>query len=258
VLRVKGRHSVKRSMFLALAGALVFGIAGYASANTISLSGGGLAASADFEASGGVLTITLTNAAGGDVDVPSQVLTALFWDAAGQPSLTRGSVVIGPGSAGAKVTTPAGPGYDVSNMWAYKSGLSSPAPASNGVSASGFNLFGTGDLFSLDSSKALNPGDTGNPPDGLAGGLVPSGYKTAGDNGGMRSSINDSVVITFGYAGTYNVDAISNVTFWYGTSAGEGSLKSPPTVPLPAAIWGGMSMLGMLGVGSKLRKRLHR
>jgi hypothetical protein len=38
--------------------------------------------------------------------------------------------------------------------------------------------------------------------------------------------------------------------------ATNGSVGTP--VPLPAAVWGGMSMLGLLGVGSRLRKRLQK
>src|SRR5437867_4363147 len=57
-----------------------------------------LHARARFETSGSNLIVTLTNFSPVDVLGTPDVLTALFFDIAGSPTLTPSSVVVGPGS----------------------------------------------------------------------------------------------------------------------------------------------------------------
>ena len=102
--------------------------------------GSNLSATATFDSSvANQLTITLTNTSLFDVLIPTQVLTALFFDIDGvtlapvSASLASGSVVFF-GSDG---------GGDVGGEWAYASGLTgAPHGATQGISSTGLGLFG--------------------------------------------------------------------------------------------------------------------
>src|SRR5262249_29983439 len=56
-----------------------------------------------------------------------------------------------------------------------------------------------------------------------------------------------------------NVDAGSDNFFPYQIPGDGGSGQPPPPgAPLPAAAWGGMALLGLLGAGATLRRRLAK
>src|ERR1041384_830335 len=71
-----------------------------ASANPITFVGssGSLAASATFDVSGSSLIVTLTNTSSADVLVPTDVLTGVFFNLGGNPTLAKTSATIGGGS----------------------------------------------------------------------------------------------------------------------------------------------------------------
>jgi hypothetical protein len=90
--------------------------------------------------------------------------------------------------------------------------------------------------------------------DGVDGVLVGPNTTSFAPSGSGKAAIKHELVFTIsGPLDDSFLRSISDVQFYYTTNSNPGS-----TVPLPAAVWGGMSMLGLLGVGSKLRKKLHR
>src|SRR5687768_5217462 len=76
----------------------IFPVAAHAAPVVVNGSSGPLSASAKFETSGTNLIVTLTNTSTADVLKPVDVLTGLFFDLAGNPSLSRTSALIAPGS----------------------------------------------------------------------------------------------------------------------------------------------------------------
>jgi len=85
-----------------------------------------LSATAEFSLSGsGDLVVRLTNTGAGDALVPTDVLTALFFDVTGGGlSLTRTSAVLGAGSSVFYDPDGQPAGGVVGGEWAYLSGLS--------------------------------------------------------------------------------------------------------------------------------------
>src|SRR5262245_61500226 len=66
--------------------------------HTTTASGGSLAASAQFSLNAGTLTVVLTNTSASDVLVPADVLTGVYFNLTGNPSLASGSAVLTGGS----------------------------------------------------------------------------------------------------------------------------------------------------------------
>jgi hypothetical protein len=215
-------------------------------------------ASADFSISGNQLTVILTNTATTDIDVASQLLTALFFDMPGA-TLTKQSAFLTAGSvvhkAGTIYATP--PSLDVGSVWAYKGSFSvatSNGTATKGISATGFGVFGPPDIFPY-SGSALT-GDTGTPPDGAAWGITSSGDVFSTSKGSLndRPLIKNSVVFTLLGSGTgFTESNIRNVSFQYGTDLCE---KNVPglNIPEPATflVW---SVLGAFAAIYVWRRR---
>ena len=113
------------------------------------------------------LLVTLTNLATYKPNDPSDILTAVFFSLAGDPTLTKVSATLNAGSVGVEDGfTLTVPGGVVGGSWAYAAGLSgAPGNANEGISAVGFGLFGHHNLF---PGSAL-PGD-GPIPGGVGGG----------------------------------------------------------------------------------------
>src|SRR5262249_17851368 len=111
-----------RAYAVAFAATLLAGplSAGVALATPINFPGhhGNLAASATFEARGSNLVVTLTNTSSSDVLVPTDVLTAVFFDIDGNPTLTRTSAVIC-GNCSVLFAPAGGSGPNVGGEWAY-------------------------------------------------------------------------------------------------------------------------------------------
>jgi hypothetical protein len=212
-------------------------------------SSGNLSASADFSIVGGNLQVILTNTSMNDVLVPSDVLTAVFFDwPPSNPSLTRISAVLNTGSTVLFGSTD--PGYVVGGEWAFKSGLSgAPGSSALGVSSAGFGLFGPSDVFP--GTNLQGPAD----PDGLQYGITSAGDNPATGNTpvtGTNALIKNSVVFTLGGLPVgADVNTITNVHFQYGTSLTEQSYSEVPE-PLSVIVW---TLLGASWAGLAVMRR---
>lgn len=205
-----------------------------------------LSGSVEFGVSGNALIVTITNTAMSDVTVPSDVLTAAFWTMdIGSATLTRTSGVLAPGSSVFYDADGQPAGGVIGGEWAYKAGLSFNG-ASFGISSTGLNLFGPGDLF---PGPDLEPPAS---PDGPQYGLLSAGDNTATGNGGILGSggmIKNSVVFKLtGLPANFSLDSISNVQLQYGTDVSEPRL---PTVPEPNTVM--LLSLGCLGLMRRRR-----
>jgi hypothetical protein len=214
-------------------------------------SSGTLAASASFDIVLGNLQVTLTNTSASDVLVPSNVLTAVFFDLAGVGALTPVSALV---AAGSTVNAADPAGLNVGGEWAYGSGLVGPAGATEGISSSGFGLFGGGNFNGpdLDSPAAVN---------GMNYGILSAGDNTATGNAPILSepfTKNQVIFLLSGLPVGFSLDgAISKVSFQYGTALTEpnvgGGTTGGVSVPEPAT-------LSLLGAGfavavARLRRR---
>lgn len=210
-------------------------------------SAGARAAEASFAVNGsGQLVVTLTNTSTADTLVPADILTAVFFDISGPAvSLSRDSAVLNVGSIVEYDAQPAG--GVVGGEWAYIGGLSNaPGNAKYGISSTGINIFGPGDLF---PGPDLAPPTS---PDGPQYGIVTAGDDVNTGNGGITGSgglIKNSVVFTLGGAGAgFDLSRIGNVLFFYGTAIGE----VPPVLsPTP----GTAALIGLAGITGFRRRR---
>jgi hypothetical protein len=210
--------------------------------DTYSFASGDRSASAVFAFSGDELTMTLTNTYSGDTPDPIHVLQALFFDVAGNPTLTPVSAVLGAGSTVLYDAAPAG--GVVGGEFRYASGLSG-SPASQGISGAGYGLFGAANFpgANLDGPTAVG---------GMNYGLVSAGYAGGGNPAvtGQFPLIDNSVVFTLSGASGLSLADFSNVSFEYGTSLA--------TVPEPSTLLLLGVGLAALGLTRRLRRQLSR
>ena len=113
----------------------------------VNYSNGDLSASASFDVNNNTLLVTLTNTSLVDPSSPSSILTAVFFDIAGDPTLTPLSAQIC-----ATCTVTYGGTTDanksVAGEWAYAFASSDLAYGTDyGISSSGLGIFGPPDLF---------------------------------------------------------------------------------------------------------------
>jgi len=213
---------------------------------------GSHAASAEFSVSpSGELVVTLTNTSAADVLVPSDILTAVFFNVTGGAlTLTRDSAVLGAGSS--VLYDPQGQpaGGVVGGEWAYRGGslnIGTPGSRGHGISSTGVGLFNSSDLF---PGPDLQPPAS---PNGLEYGITSAGDNIATGNGGVTGSgglIKNAVVFTLGGVGAnFDLSRIGNVYFFYGTAINEGGFDG--NVPTPGAV----SLLGLAGIASLRRRR---
>lgn len=232
--------------------------AGAAKADSLSFTDSaalGLEANALFEnIGGGKLRITLTNTSLNDVLIPVDVLTGVFFDISGDPTLTPLSAMVAAGSviSPSDTVAPTGADGNVGGEWAYARGFDATPyhPGSQGVSSTGLGLFGSANFGG----------------DNLAGPIAVNGLQygiaSAGDNpttgntpvtGGSGATANqqyplvrNSVVFELsGIGSSFDPKrAISNVSFQYGTSLGElNPVPEPGTFVLLAGVLGGAFVL---------------
>jgi len=222
----------------------IFALATLASAgwSFVSFSGssGTKAAQVQFDIVGGNLEVILTNTSTADVLVPTDVLTAVFFDIKGStPVFSQVSALL---SAGSTVTNGVTPGDQVvGGEWAYRGNLGgTPYNARYGISSSGLGIFGPGDLFP--GANLSGPAD----PDGLQFGIASAGDDSTTHNTGANVPlIKNSVTFLLGSVPTgFKLSDIGRVTFQYGTALDEGHFGGgggsdpfgEPVVPGPAAV----------------------
>lgn len=227
--------------------ALALAMAGQAQAITFTgTNGSNLSASADFTINSGNLQVVLTNTSLVDVRNPAQVLTGVFFSGTG--SLSSLSAVLTAGS-GLIYHAPVAGGV-VGGEWAYATSLAgAPGGATSGISSSGLGLFG-GPTFpgaNLAGPNAVN---------GVQFGIVSAGDNAGTGNGGITGSgglIRNSVTFTLGNIGAnFNLSAITNVSFQYGTSLNEPNVRGNCTsgcrsVPEPSTLL--LMGAGLAGIG---------
>lgn len=199
------------------------------------------------------LEVDLRNTATYKPNDPADILTALFFNIAGDPSLIRGSAVLDGGSIVVNIgANPQPAGGVVGGEWAYSAGLThTPSGANQGISATGLNLFGPPDLFPGPSL----PGRGGNAPDGVGYGLTTPVDDGSRYNGGLigRGLIQSGVVFTLlEIPGDFKLTDISDVTAQYGTSLNEQQVPME-LVPEPNTV--ALTAIGVLFLGLLNRKR---
>src|SRR5258706_9619838 len=190
------------------------------------------------------LLVTLTNLATYKPNDPSDILTAVFFSLAGDPTLTKVSATLNAGSVGVKNgSTLTVPGGVVGGSWAYRAGLSgAPGGANEGISSAGFTQFGRANLF----PGASLPEDN-SPPGGLGGGLTTATDDGSKYNGGLsgRPFIKDSVVFKLGAVpASLTLSGISNVSFQYGTMLG--TEPNVPGILVPEPSSAALTFVGIL------------
>ncbi len=197
-----------------------------------------------FEAGGeNFLEVTLSNT-GDDVLLPVDILTAVWFDLAGDPTLNPYEVLLA--SSSSVVFGPAPTDGIVGGEWAYwQRGSELPPPdADQGFSSTGIDLVGAHDLFPGD--------DLSHPPapNGLEYGLTSEQDDLATGNTPVTGGyplIKHSVVFSLsGLPDGFDVlQDVSNVYFSYGTS------RTP--VPEPLTMVGVAG--GIVALAGYIRKR---
>ncbi|HWR54386.1 MAG TPA: XDD4 family exosortase-dependent surface protein [Bryobacteraceae bacterium] len=228
---------------IAFAATLLLGTAGLnATPVVFSGSSGSLAASVSFQVVGSELIVQLTNTSLFDVLVPSDVLTAVFFDVEAAPMFTRNNVQVGNGSSVLFG------GMDsmglIGGEWAYLGGS-----VTQGISSAGLGLFGPGNAFpGGDRSRPNSPGG------------IQYGITSAGDNPltgnkrvtGAQPLIKSSVSFSLGGVSQgFSESDISNVRFQYGADLAEPSFGGE--VPEPSS-----ALFATIGVVAIVIGRLRR
>ena len=212
-------------------------------------------AKAVFDNSGGELDLTLTNTATWTAESPTDILTAIVFNFACDPTLTAvsanittGSTIVGdlpnpdtdPGSTGVGGEWALAPTTDTPNLATNAYG------ASDGVSSTGLNLFGAANFPGANLQGPSSSVD--GPQYGIApaGGVDPNG--SAVKSGGGAAFIQNAVIFDLGgYTGTLDSSVISNITFIYGTGIGEAQIGTTRTLPVPEPPFVQTAVLLLLG-----------
>lgn len=205
---------------------------------TYSFSNGGRSASVTFSASGGTLTVDLSNTSLSDALVPTDILTGVFFEIAGNPSLGQISAkVLAPNEVyDGGTNTIITPGDRiVGGEWAYKNSIVVVPPNNEGISSAGLTIFGPGDLF---PGPDLEPPTS---PDGIQYGITTAGDNLLTGNSGITGTGLIKSAVEFKLSGFVGEpDAIiAGAFFQYGTALDEpgfqgGDIPEPSSVALLA------------------------
>jgi len=259
---------------IAAAGSLALGMlfAGMTPSNAIlftgsgTLAGNSVSASVEFQKSGDLLTIILTNTSVANLlESPGSTLSGLsFKIGGGDPLLTPVSAISPSAifqSGFCDVNACGGTNVNIGGEWGYQNNYG-PAPGVEVVASSGY--IDTGLAHNLGNFNGLNLEDPKS-LDGIEFAILSSSHGAL--NGGLaQAMIMDSATFKLnGFLG-FSLTDLSDVTFIYGTSAGEGSTNArcvqdcggggpPPPVPEPASLL--LLGTGLLG-GALIRRRRKR
>ena len=234
-------HMKTRMALLTLVCGLLLCWSNSANALLFTTAPGAMAASADFTIlPGNLLQVTLTNTGTGDPAAPGNILTAVFFNLAGDPSLSRDSAVLGAVSTVIHGPTPStDPGGVVGGEWAYNN-TQSVFGANEGISSAGFSVFGVGDRFpgtNLQGPASVN---------GVQYGITTAFDTPGNDNTGISSVglIQNQVVFTLdNFTGT--LADLSHVSFQYGTTLTETNIPGHVPDSGPTAMLLGLSLSGL-------------
>ena len=260
-----GKARVFKAAMAAAAAIIVLPLVAAAAPITFSGSDGTHSATATFAVIGGELVVTLTNTSASDATLTTDILTAVFFTATGDPLFSRTSVELNAGSTTTAYPSGSGNGTDaggvVGGEWSYLNSLSVNGH-DEGISSSGLGVFGPGNLFP--GSNLQGPDS----PDGLQYGITSAGDDQATGNGDIQNNtlIKNSVVIHLGLNGNVGFDPyrdITAVSFLYGTTLTDPFIpgdcvgtcvRQPGVVPQPATLTLlGTSVLGLLGWAARRR-----
>ncbi|MFA6045142.1 MAG: XDD4 family exosortase-dependent surface protein [Phycisphaerales bacterium] len=234
-----------RSFVLALACAAGFSASALGTVS-FSLSNGSRAATADFTVDGTSLKVRLTNTSAADALVPTDLLTAIFFNISNPAvTLTPSSAVLAPGST--IFGAPAQPSSGVvGGEWAYRGATTLANGFGYGISSTGLGDFGPGDRFPGDNLS----GPTS--PDGPQYGITTAGDNPATGNGGLNTEIihNSVNFVLTGLPVGFAESRITGARFQYGTDYAEPSFPGT-LVPAPGAA----ALLGLGGLVMARRRR---
>jgi len=199
---------------------------------TFDASAGDQAAAVAFDTMGDRLLVTLTNTSTSDVLVPTDVLTAVFFEANTVDPLMLTPVSVVLGSASSVLFGVSEPGGSVGGEWAYADDLSGGGWAfAYGIGAGGFGLFSPADRFG--GANLAGPVSVA----GLEYGLTSMGDDPTTGNTpvtGKNALIQNEVIFTLsGLPDGFDPSMqISDVRWHYGTSLDEAHLPEPASVAL--------------------------
>jgi hypothetical protein len=219
-----------------------------------------LKASATFVISNLELVITVSNTGTSDPRSPADILTGIFFDVAGSPSLTPVSAMVAPDSTVIGQRLPLGFDGNVGGEWAYRDDLTkAPGGDAYGISSTKLGFFKKSDLFPGKKIKGTHP------LSGVQFGITTLNDLLANDQGGVKNKglVQNTIIFVFdNLPSNFTVSDISNVTFQYGTSvknvkkgldiAGEMVVQ----VPEPSTV--ALVAMGFIGALALVRSRARR
>ncbi len=155
---------------------------------------------------------------------PSEVLTAVLFDLAGNITLTPNQASAAKIVYNGDTVTPVGANWQYLNFGGsggYANG------AKQGISTTGLSMFGPTGNFSCGSACVA--------VDGMGYGIATSNYTAKGGNGGLgkKAMLVGSAQFTLFVPTDFTLSKISNVGFQYGTSITEPFLPGVPPAPAP-------------------------